>query len=682
MYRRRDGRGKAKELGGGCKLLRSGANKQGRNGVGIVISKDLKEDLISVSKRSDRVMSIELGVEETVVNIICAYAPQVGCTEEEKETFWEQMDREMSATLDDERVIVGVDLNGHIGRSRDGIERIHGGWGMRDGNDEGENIVDTAMAFDLAIVNTFFEKKVNQFVTYNCGGRESQIDFLGCRRCHLKEVINWKVINGKAVAAQHRVLVMDWDIQRGKKRKPELATPRIKWWRLREDNRKVQFREKVLDKVRPVESVQEWWEETSTTILRAGQEVLGMTTGRRPPVDKETWWWNDKVQEVIKAKKVAKKIWVTSRRQEDRYIYIYIYIYRQANKAAKKAVATNTALAMNESYEELETPQGERKIFRIAKARDKASKDFSHMKQIKNEHGVVLRDLDMIIGRGKGYFDKLLNEEKPRSIFDDGVPNKGLTQEISGNEVKVAISRMKNGKATGMDGIPVEVWKCLGEEGIDMLWDLMKGIYEQEKIPTEWRDSVIIPIYKEKGDIQDCGNYRGIKLMSHTMKIWEWIIDRRLREETTIGDEQFGFMPGRGTTDAIFAVRQLMEKHREKQKELHMVFIDLEKAYDRVPRQEVWICMREKGVPEKYVMIVQAMYELARTRVKSSVGLTDMIPVGVGLHQGSSLSPYLFAMIMDVLARGIKNISPWCMLYADDIVLCGTRSDVVEKKLE
>ena len=78
------------------------------------------------------------------------------------------------------------------------------------------------------------------------------------------------------------------------------------------------------------------------------------------------------------------------------------------------------------------------------------------------------------------------------------MPNEGLTQDISRNEIKVAISRMKNGKSTGMDGIPVEVWNCLGEEGIDMLWDLMKGIYEQEKIPTEWRDSVIIPIYKER----------------------------------------------------------------------------------------------------------------------------------------------------------------------------------------
>ena len=115
---------------------------------------------------------------------------------------------------------------------REGIERIHGGWGMGDRNDEGEEIVETALAFDLAIVNTFFEKKVNQYVTYNSGGRESQIDFLMCRRCRLKEVINCKVINGEAVAAQHRVLVIDWEIQRGKK-KPEQATPRIKWWRLK-----------------------------------------------------------------------------------------------------------------------------------------------------------------------------------------------------------------------------------------------------------------------------------------------------------------------------------------------------------------------------------------------------------------------------------------------------------------
>ena len=162
----------------------------------------------------------------------------------------------------------------------------------------------------------------------------------------------------------------------------------------------------------------------------------------------------------------------------------------------------------------------------------------------------------------------------------------------------------------------------------------------------------------------------------------ERIIDRRLREETSIGEEQFGFMPGRGTNDAIFAAGQVIEKHREMQKALHLVFIDLEKAHDRVPRQEVWRCLREQGVPEKYVRLLKDSYEDARTQVKTSIILMGKITVRVGLHQGSSLSPYLFDMILDVMVRGIKEQPPWCMLFADDIVLCSTRRDHVERKLE
>ena len=170
-------------------------------------------------------------------------------------------------------------------------------------------------------------------------------------------------------------------------------------------------------------------------------------------------------------------------------------------------------------------------------------------------------------------------------------------------------------------------------------------------------------------------------MISHTMKIWERVIDRRLREETTI-EEQFGFMSGRGTTDAIFAARQMIEKHREMQKELPLVFIDLEKAYDRVPRQEVWRCLREQSVPGKYVRLVKYTYEDARTQVNTSIGLTGKITVRVGLHHGSSLSPYLFDMMLDVMGRSNKEQRPWCMLFADDIVLCSTRRNHVERKLE
>ncbi|XP_037800285.1 uncharacterized protein LOC119595188 [Penaeus monodon] len=102
-------------------------------------------------------------------------------------------------------------------------------------------------------------------------------------------------------------------------------------------------------------------------------------------------------------------------------------------------------------------------------------------------------------------------------------------------------------------------------------------------MPEEWRTSTLIPIFKNKGGIQEYGNYRGIKLMSH---------NEDLRENNEQSDQR----NRRSTTDAIYALRLLMEKYREGQRELHCV----KKTYDRVPREEVWNCLRLKGVPESH----------------------------------------------------------------------------------
>ncbi|GKC96942.1 retrovirus-related pol polyprotein LINE-1 [Tanacetum coccineum] len=99
-------------------------------------------------------------------------------------------------------------------------------------------------------------------------------------------------------------------------------------------------------------------------------------------------------------------------------------------------------------------------------------------------------------------------------------------------------------------------------------------------MPEEWRLSNVIPIFKNKGDAQVCNNYRGIKLLSHTMNLWEKVIVRRLRRETLVSENQFSFMPRRSSIEAIHLIRNLMEKFRERQRDLHLAFIDLEKAYD------------------------------------------------------------------------------------------------------
>ena len=140
-------------------------------------------------------------------------------------------------------------------------------------------------------------------------------------------------------------------------------------------------------------------------------------------------------------------------------------------------------------------------------------------------------------------------------------------------------------------------------------------------------------------------------------------------------------MPGKGTTDAMFALRMLMEKYREGQRELHCLFVNLEKACDRVPWKDLWYCMKKSGIAEKYVRFVQDIYEGSQTVVRCVVGTTESFKVKVGLHQRSALSPFLFVVIMDRLTDEVTREPPWTMLFADDIVICKETREEEEMRI-
>ncbi|KAK3531229.1 hypothetical protein QTP70_015226, partial [Hemibagrus guttatus] len=180
------------------------------------------------------------------------------------------------------------------------------------------------------------------------------------------------------------------------------------------------------------------------------------------------------------------------------------------------------------------------------------------------------------------------------------------------------------------------------------------------------------------GTMEEGRSLIGILALNVTWRV----VEARLRKVVEICEQQYGFMPRKSTTDAIFALRILMEKYMDGQRELHRVFVDLEKAYDRVPREELWYCMRKSGVAEKYVRVVQDMYERSRTVVRCAVGQTEELKVEVGLHQGSALSPFLFAMVLDQLSEEVRQESPWTMMFADDIVICSESREQVEECLE
>ncbi|XP_024025534.1 uncharacterized protein LOC112092777 [Morus notabilis] len=153
---------------------------------------------------------------------------------------------------------------------------------------------------------------------------------------------------------------------------------------------------------------------------------------------------------------------------------------------------------------------------------------------------------------------------------------------------------MKKGKAYVLDDIPIEIWMTLGDVRIVWLTKLFNEILKKKHMPDAWRKSILVPIFKNKRDVLNCINYRGIKLISHTMKLWERVIERKLRATSTISD--------------------------------------LEKAYDRVAMEVLWWVLEKRGVHVKYIKVIKDMYDGVVTSVRTAGGYTAEFSIRIGLH--------------------------------------------------
>ena len=610
-----------------------------------------------------------------MMTVISAYAPQVGCLREEEDKFWTDLDEVVESIPKEERLVIGADFNGHVGEGNRGDENVMGRYGDKARNAEGQLLVDFATRMEMAVVNTYIKKREEHRVTYKSGGRSTQVDYIICRRAYLNDIGDCKVIAGDNIAKQHRLLVCRMTLET-RKRRITKAEPRIKWWKLKKEDCCEEFREEIRWALGGEEELPDDWTTTANIVRDTARKVLGVQSKQRKE-DKETWWWDEKVQESIRKKRLAKKRWDIQSDEESKQEY------KEMRREAKKEVAKAKSKAYDELYEELDTKEGEKTLYRLARQRHQSGKGVQQVRMMKDKDGNAMTDEKSVLRIWKEYYMGLMNEDNERERRENAGERVNLEVEsISKEEVRENMQRMKNGKAVGPDYIPVEVSKCLGESALKFLTKLYNRTMESERMSEEWRDSVLIPIFKNKGDVQSCSNYRGIKLIGRTMKLWERIIERRLRRDLTFSNQQYGFMPGKSTTDALFALRVLMEKNREGQKELHCVFVDLEKAYDKVPREEVWYCMRKSGLAEKYVRIVQDMYDGSTTAVRCAVGVTEGFELKVGQNQGSALSPCLFAMVMDRMTDDIREEAPWTMMFADDIVICSESKEQVEEKLE
>lgn len=177
---------------------------------------------------------------------------------------------------------------------------------------------------------------------------------------------------------------------------------------------------------------------------------------------------------------------------------------------------------------------------------------------------------------------------------------------------------------------------------------LIIDIWETENIPDEWKEALIVPIFK-KGDKHNCNNYRGISLLSTSYKVLSKIILKRIETYTDslIEEHQSGFIKGRSTTDQLFIVKETIAKYWEFNKECYLLFIDFSKAYDSLNRSEIWYKMEKFGIPRKLIRLVKMTVTGSKCKVLVDGDLSTPFEVDTGVRQGDGLSPTIFNIALE-----------------------------------
>ena len=639
-------------------------HESGLGGVGFLITETLADKVLSVTRTNHRLMSIRVLVEDKIVHLLSIYAPQTGRAQLEKDSFYNILSDCILAIPSTEYLVVGGDFNGHVGRKATGFNGIHGGHGYGTLNDDGNRILDLCAATSLSITNTFFKKPDSHTITYRSGDTRTQVDYILTRQSNLKHVLNVKVIGSEECVTQHKLLVCDLKI-RSQHNMPRKLPPRRRMWRLKQVDVQDSYRNKVRELLNSNEGAQQdmeqGWNVLKSSLLKACDDSCGWTKGGciKP---RETWWWNETVEAAIKDKRKHWKAWQQGGSKE---------AYITAKRRAKATVYEAKKTAQEKKFQDLESRDGKNYIFKLAKQLKGDNQDIIGEKCVKDDReNLTFSDQDKLEA-WKSHYQKLLNEEFPWNPdhLTTPEPVQGPPILIKEEMVAKAIKAMKLGKASGPSGIVAEMIKCAGPCIIPHITALVNNIIKNNEIPSDWNLSYIINCYKGKGDPLLRNNYRGLKLLDQMLKLLERILETIIRTQVNIDAMQFGFMPGRGTTDAIFILRQMQEKHLTKHKNLYCAFVDLEKAFDRVPRVILWWAMRTLGIEEWIVRVTQAMYKHASSAVRVNNTYSEEFEVKVGVHQGSVLSPLLFITVMEALSREFRHGCPWELLYADDLVI-------------
>lgn len=657
-------------------LVHSGKAKQERAqaGVGLLLHEKYQNNIEDIKYVNERILKTTLKINNTVTHLLSIYAPDISKPKEESEHFYELLQDTLDQTGGTDEVIILGDFNARIGNET--LLNVKQKYNESIINENGELLIDFCARNELRINNTYFPHKSQHKYTFgNSRGQQSMIDYiLSNRSIKPQQVLDVRTLNSANVGTDHSMVLCKILLESPRKTKSTKVTvEKYNIESLTDESTRHLYQNRLSSKLREIDiaelNVEDSWETIKTCILNAAEEAIGKRMVNINARNNRKPWFCAEVKELSQQKKKSYLAYKSTQTQEMHAEYVATR--NRANSRIRSIKKEHWSKFTSDMDHDIYGAQ--RRVWKMLKNRKKPVNEF-----------IQTKGIDILTW--ENYFQQLYSGPETPNIGNYKTPHQSR---ISKEDIQEGIKKLKNRKAPGTDNISNELLKYAGPELVTKMTTLYGKILDTSEIPSDWHESVTIPIFK-KGQKTLPENYRGITLLNSSMKLFTHILKRKLEAQIQNREEQQGFRRNRSTTDALFIIKQLKEKAIEYNVPAYLCFVDLTKAFDKVRLTDVINLLKEKESPDNLVKVIHCLNTGNYTKIKAGDNYTKNIRTPGGIRQGDSLSPFLFNLIMDkiieeVAAMGLgyrmgrNKISIIC--YADDAVIIAETENDLQRQL-
>ena len=636
-------KGQKEFVSDGMRIISSGGEKCER-GVAFVLDQEVARRLIEIEQCSDRLIMIKVSATPVDMVIIQVYMPTSDHTDEEIEDMYEQIEKLINGVKGNTNLIVMGDFNASVGEGND--EKVIGKYGLGKRNDRGQRMIEFCKKNNLVVTNTWFQQEKRNRRTWKGfdGTGKSQLDYILVRQRYRNGVKCSRSYPGPDVFSDHNLVAMQMKVTLKKLRR---ARKKQKWniEKLKLNN--IPFQRSVEEKIKTLSGrdINQKWIDMKEAILISAQEQLGyekQTIIRKPWVTKE-----------MISKMDERRSWKNRSDEEGKKNY------RRLNNELRREAAKAKEKWWSEQCAELEEMDAKgRSDLVYAKVAKMTWKDkvMTSSVKVENSEGEIITEPDEVKESWRLYIESLYDKDGKPKMEELKVEEEGEVEEddkgpnLLKSEILAALSEMKEGKAVGVDEIPVEMLKSLGEKALKEVCDICQNMYEEGKWPDDFTKTVLIPLPKKNNAVK-CSDFRTISLICHASKIMLRVLTKRIEAKTKLllGRNQFGFRKGCGTRDAIGVMRTLCERSMEYGNDVYICFVDFEKAFDRVNWVKMFEILRNLHIDWKDIRLLRDLYMRQEAVVRIADGESNPGTIGQGVRQGCPISPLLFSIYAEVM---------------------------------